>query len=145
MLHNPRFLAALEVFVVGLPFCAFKALTGLLAGGWGLALLLLAALDLLFNLNNLAALARHRAGSRPVCLLAWLLTLGVGGKSEARGELGAALDVALSFLLVAVMVGGGLLGRLPVWGLQAWNAAVVLNVLGAGAFQVNQAVARLRA
>jgi len=144
VLHNPVFLAALEVFVVGLPFCVFKALTGTLAGGWGLLLLSLAAVDLVFNLRNLATLAWHRERNRPVCLLAWLLSLGAGAKAEARRELGAALDVALSFLLVAVVVGGGLLGRLPAGGLQAWNLAVVLNVLGAGAFQVNQAVARLR-
>lgn len=38
----------------------------------------------------------------------------------------------LSFALVAIVVGLGLLAHLPRWALILWNMSVVLNVLGAG-------------
>lgn len=127
---------AAEVVTVGLPFCAFKLLTGLMALGsplapLGVVLLALGAVDLALNAANLLALiiAHRRAGA--VCLADAALTR--RGRSP---ELALALDMFLSFALVAAVVGLGLLGRLPGWGLATWNAAVVLNVLSAGAGRV---------
>jgi hypothetical protein len=123
-----------EIVTVGLPFCAFKALTGLalvptaaLAGG---ALVALGAVDLLLNLLNLGSLALRRRRAVAVCVAD--LLLGRSGRGEARGDLGIAVDVCLSFALVALVIGAGWLARVPPRLLPVWNAAVVLNVLGAG-------------
>lgn len=138
MLRNETLLGILEVLTVGLPFCVFKILTGLFMGRWGLPLVVLGAADALVNLANLAALLVLRRRVLPLCLSQILLR-------RADPELAAALDVALSFLLVAIIIGGNFLGRFPAPLIRLWSAAVVMNVLGAGWFQVNQAYARTRA
>ncbi len=128
--------AAAEIVTVGLPFCAFKALTGLALLATptlrfvGFPLLALAAVDLVFNVANLGSLlvARKRLGS--VCLLE-LLTRHFD-KQEGHDDLGLALDLFLSFVLVAIVIGFGMLPKLPSGTLPLWNVAVILNVLGAG-------------
>ena len=57
-------------------------------------------------------------------------------------ELGLAVDVFLSFALVAIVIAFGLLLRVPAWALPIWNLAVVLNVLGAGAGRLFVALRR---
>ncbi len=123
-----------EIVTVGLPFCAFKALTGLALVstvapvGW--ALVALGAVDLWLNLLNLGSLALRRRRVVAVCVAD--LLLGRSGEGEARGDRGIALDVFVSFALVALVVGAGWLARVPPRLLPVWNAAVVFNVLGAG-------------
>lgn len=133
----------LEVLTVGLPFCGFKVLAGLsLAGSaaaWALKplgafLVGLGILDGLINGANLAGLLVQ--GRRPMaeCSLAFALRP-FGGPSrpaEKWRDLGNSLDVLLSFALVALMIGAGRLRSLPPGRLTAWNACVILNVLGAG-------------
>ena len=140
---TPRwFLPATEILTVGLPFCAFKLLTGDIAahGGsfapLGYALLALGLVDLVLNTVNLVALVtlRRRLGS--VCLAE--LAMRTFGR---RAEVGLAIDVFVSFGLVACVVGFGLIARIPPWALPIWNTAVVLNVLGAG---VGRLIAALR-
>lgn len=115
---------AAEILTVGMPFAAFKLLTGLIAGApAGYALIALGAIDAVLNLINLLSLVAVHRRTAPVCVLGLVL----------RGDLGLAADVFVSFALVAIVVGAGLLGRLPAWALPVWNIAVVLNVLGAGA------------
>lgn len=123
-------LPSAEILTVGLPFCVFKLSAGAIALGaptlapLGYALLALGAIDAVLNLVNLIALvAAHRRVSG-VCLADVAL--------RGRGDLGLAIDVFLSFALVAVVIGFGLLLRMPRWALPIWNVAVVLNVLGAG-------------
>lgn len=126
-------LAAVEILTTGLPFCVFKLLTALVlwrAFGWtwvAAPLAALGALDALLNVANLAALATARRRVVGVCT-AELVVRRAGGRSEV----GLAIDVCLSFALVALVVGAGWIARLPTEGVTAWNAAVVLNVLGAG-------------
>jgi hypothetical protein len=125
-------LPAAEIVTVGLPFCTFKLLTGLIALGTpleplGVVLLALGAVDLALNGVNLVTLIAFHRRATGVCLADVALTRG-----DDR-ELALALDMFVSFALVAVVVGCGLLGRFPGWGLALWNIAVVLNVLGAGA------------
>lgn len=123
----------LEVLTVGLPFCGFKVLAGLAFGGWaGRALAALGAVDAAINLANLAGLLAARRRPFPVCSLA--LATGTFGSAPLakRRELGASLDVLLSFILVALMIGLGRLRAMPSAHLAAWNACVILNVLGAG-------------
>jgi hypothetical protein len=120
-----------EILTVGLPFCVFKLSAGLIAlrapslAALGYALVALGAVDVVLNVANLASLAivRRRVGG--VCLAEVVL--------RRRNDLGLALDVCLSFGIVAVVIGCGLLWRLPHWTLRIWNVAVVVNVLGAGA------------
>jgi hypothetical protein len=134
-----------EILTVGLPFSAFKiacgvpllgagryAALGWLLVGWGL-------LDGLMNGVNAASVVALGRRALPVCSLQ-ALTQAV--RASARGaNLGTALDVMLSFVLVAVMIGAGGLSHLsPAW-LSAWNLAVVLNVLGAGALRLAEALA----
>lgn len=109
----------LEILTVGLPFCAFKLLTGLIAYPSPVAypLLILGAIDAVLNLLNLVVKV-------PTCFLDVVL--------PRRHELALALDVFISFALVAIVIGFSLLPQLPAWALPIWSAAVILNVLGAG-------------
>lgn len=110
---------------MGLPFCVFKLLTGWIlvdpVAPLGYALLALGAVDAVLNMVNLVALlaAQRRAG--PVCVA-----------ELAFRDLGLAVDVFVSFGLVAIVIGAGWLSRAPAWAVPLWNIAVVLNVLGAG-------------
>ena len=106
-----------EVVTVGLPFCAFKVLTGLMAMGTPLApvgylLLALGGVDLALNAANLGSLLTVRRRIGAVCVtdaaVARLPGLGMAGDQE----LALALDMFLSFTLVAVVIGFGLLLRL---------------------------------
>lgn len=131
---------AAEILTVGLPFCVFKLSAGALALGTaslaplGYALLALGVMDALLNLVNLAALVIMRRRVSAVCLAEIVL--------RRRGpDLGLAVDVFISFGIVAVVIACGLLTRVPAWALPIWNLAVVLNVLGAG---VGRLVAALR-
>jgi hypothetical protein len=121
-------LSSAEILTVGLPFCVFKLLTGAIAlstpslAPLGYALLALGVVDGALNVVNLVALLVARRRVSGLCLAD--VALG--------GELGLAVDVFLSFGLVAIVIGFGLLLRIPPWALPIWNIAVVLNVLGAG-------------
>jgi len=111
---------SLEVLSVGLPFCVFKIAAGaaLRPGAWGAAGLVL---------------LRRRV--LDACFLSFgaRLLLAPARKSRRRlQDFGNSLDVLISFSLVAYMVGAGRLKELPPQLLAFWNAAVVLNVLGAG-------------
>lgn len=133
-----------EILTVGLPFCVFKLLTGLILLGTTLApigyvLLALGTVDLVLNLINLAALLVAHRRISAVC------STEIALRRAGDTRLGLAADVFLSFGLVAIVVGGGLLPRLPAWALSSWNLAVVLNVLGAGVGRLLGAVYRLRA
>lgn len=131
-------MASAEIVSVGLPFCSFKLLTGLVLLATrtpslrvlGYALLGLGAIDLALNVVNLVSLVTRRRRASGVCLLD--LVVRRLEKSEHPSDLGIALDVFLSFALVAVVVGFGVIPRIPAWALPIWNLSVVLNVLGAG-------------
>jgi hypothetical protein len=124
----------LEVLTIGLPFCGFKIVAGLsLGGSAGFLLVGLGLVDTAVNAANLAGLLLARRRPLAACALA----LAAGAPSSnvplaKRRDLGAALDVLLSFALVAIMIGTGKIRALPPAQLAAWNACVILNVLGAG-------------
>ena len=131
---------AAEILTVGLPFCVFKVLTGAIAVAspsvavLGYGLLVMGAIDTLLNLVNLVGLLALRRRIAPVCLTALVL--------RARPDLGLAIDVFLSFALVALVIGAGLFARLPSGTPPIWNLAVVLNVLGAGTGRLFSALRR---
>lgn len=140
---------SLEIVTVGIPFCAFKVLTGMTLVGrpWlgllGGSLIALGALDLAVNLTNLAALAAGRPPVFGVCLLEIAARRWRPARREWH-DVGVSADVMLSFALVAVVIGAGLLPALPPLALRAWSVAVVLNVLGAGFGRLSSSVASLR-
>lgn len=135
-----------EILTVGLPFCVFKVLTGLVLlrvpalVPLGYALMGLGAVDTVFNIVNLGSLALRRCHATDVCLTDFLLRR--LRRTKAYEDLGSAVDVFLSFALVAVVVGLGLLLWMPGWALSTWNVAVVLNVLGAGIGRLLAALGR---
>ena len=131
---------ALEIVTVGLPFCAFKLVTGTIAlptalAPLGYALLALGTIDLLLNLSNLVTLVAAHRRLTGACLVEIVL--------RDRHDLALALDVFLSFSLVAAVVGFGLIASIPAWAMPIWSCAVVLNVLGAGIGRLFSAVRRV--
>ena len=136
--------AVAEIISVGLPFCAFKIVTGIVAlhrpslAILGYGLLALGVIDLALNAANFASLLLLRRRIAPVCLSQWL----VDRITTTKRGVGVAIDVLISFILVAIVVGFGLFGGLSPWTLRCWNLAVVLNVLGAGIGQLLTALRR---
>ncbi len=136
-------LPAAEILTVGIPFCVFKLLTGVIAvrsaslAPIGYALLALGSVDLLLNVANLLSLLVTHKRIGAVCLSDVLL------RRFGDSELGLAVDVFISFGLVAIVIGFGLLLRVPTWALPIWNLAVVLNVLGAGVGRLFVALRRV--
>jgi hypothetical protein len=138
---RPRGLELLEVLTVGLPFCGFKLLGGLAFSGAGpllrltaAPLLALGAADAAINGANLAGLLFRSRRATDDCFFS-LATRPFRARSAPSGkwrEFGDSLDALLSFALVALMIGGGFLRTMPASRLAAWNACVILNVLGAG-------------
>lgn len=144
----------LEVFTVGLPFCAFKLMTGfwLLGRGpaarvVGGALLLLGALDLAMNLANLAGLAVWRRRLLEPCLFAKLAgALGTGASPAwTWQDLGNSLDVLLAMSIVAYMIGVQAQASFPEGRRLLWNACVILDVMGAGLSRFHGSLKRLSA
>ncbi len=133
----------IAVITIGFPFAAFKWLLGhtflkmmsspinyLIGGiliGWSI-------IDFLINGANLLLLLFENRYPTNVCLLTNIFaSKHVHVKnSVAWKEFGTALDVMLSFALVAIMVGGNLFHYLAGWEMHLWSASVVVNVLGAG-------------
>lgn len=131
----------LEVLTVGLPFCVFKILGGLSLAAEasplrlvGFGLLVLGLLDAAVNGVNLAGLAVNGRRPLPACTLAFATRAFRGPSSTMPKwlDLGNSLDVLLSMVLVAAMIGSGRLRLLPPDRLAAWNVCVILNVLAAG-------------
>lgn len=137
-------LPSTEILTVGLPFCVFKLLTGMLAlesttpRPLGYVLLALGSVDAAINLINLATVLVLRRRVIGACLLDIVLR---AAKLSRSDDLGLALDVFVSFGLVAIVVGFGLIAALPAELVAVWNVAVVLNVLGAG---IGRLVAAIR-
>jgi hypothetical protein len=137
-----------EVVTVGAPFAVFKLAAGLHVVdaaptfafmGWVLAALGLS--DLALNVGNGVALAFARRRIGPICVLHGVVTR-ARGPQAAFAELGLALDAALAFVTVAAMIATGHIARLsPAW-LAAWNVGVILNVVGAGALRLTDALRR---
>lgn len=129
-------LSSTEILVVGLPFSVFKLLAGLTVlrmptlFALGVVLLGLGALDLAFNVMNLGSFVVRRRRATDVCVIDFVVRR--LDRKAPQGDLGVALDVFVSFGLVAAVVGLGLIPRMPAWAVPIWNVAVVLNVLGAG-------------
>ena len=152
--HSPsspsriRALGTAEIATVGLPFCAFKLLTGMVlsqgssqaAVAFGYVLIALGAADGVLNIVNLVSLLARGNRIWGICLTE--VAFRRGGRGTSPDDVGVAVDVFLSFVLVALVIGAGLLRGMPGWAVSIWNVAVVFNVLGAGIGRLLSAIAR---
>jgi hypothetical protein len=135
----------IEILTIGIPFCAFKILSGLL---WDqLWLTSLGVIDLIINMINLIFLIVTKKRMMDACLLS-LVVRKLKRPSPQRKSMweyfGNSLDVFLSFSIVAWMIGGQYLKLLPAEHMTIWNLAVILNVFGAGYGRVMNSISNLR-
>ena len=135
----------LEIITIGLPFCAFKIVTGLfLNQPW---LTTLGVIDLGINLTNSVSLLFLKRRVFDACLLSFLTRLLMKPTNSAKPkwqDLGNSIDVLLSFSLVAYMIGGGFIKDLPMDYLFIWNISVILNVFGAGFSRLEISIRNLK-
>lgn len=116
----------LEVLTVGVPFCGFKIISGLIFRG-GLVLIIWGVLDLLINLTNCFSLIVLRKRAMGACLFNLILE-----PTRMGSDLGNALDILVSFTIVAVVIGAGFITKMDPQLLRLWNICVIFNVMGAG-------------
>ena len=62
-------------------------------------------------------------------------------RTPRASDVGSALDTVVAFSLVAAMIAASALAELKPAVLSAWNVAVILNVIGAGALRLFHALA----
>lgn len=135
----------LDILTIGLPFAGFKILTGIVlrnisgevGSPMGWILIVWGIADLLINLLNLVGLVFRKKKITSTCAMGFIF-------QSSSEEVGSALDVMMSFTLVAILVGGNLLKHLTPLQLNIWSLSVVLNVLGAGISRIKTAIENLR-
>ena len=139
------FMHILEIITIGLPFCAFKCLTGLYYGQYWLVGL--GIVDLIFNFINLLSVIYRRKRVLDACFISFMVRLIKKPHGDVKSlwqDLGNSTDVLLSFILVAMVLASGAINHLPADHLQLWNIAVILNVLGAGSGRLTTSLKNLR-
>lgn len=136
---------SIEIITIGLPFCVFKMVTGLLMNqSW---LVGLGILDFLINGVNLISMVFLRKRVFDACSLSFLVRIfkkPSKDHQEKWQDFGNALDVLLSFSLVALVIGGGYIQEVPPQQLWFWNLSVVLNVFGAGYSRMTGSIQKLK-
>ena len=135
----------IEIITIGLPFCAFKILSGLLWGQHWLTALGL--IDLVINVLNLGFLIITRKRLMDACLLSLIVRKFKRPSPQRKSmwqDFGNSLDVFLSFTIVAIMIGGQFLKLLPANHMNLWNLAVILNVFGAGYGRLRNSLTNLK-
>ncbi len=151
-MKQQKFWTALEILTIGLPFCAFKIIFGFFLMQWPsfyyLAPLFIVwgVLDVILNLTNLLSLIARPDPWARTCTLNYIvrpILRRTSYRHLGKKDLGTALDVAFSFSIVAFMVGGSFLGKLPHLQSVIWNWSVVLNVLSAGLNRIAESLKRL--
>lgn len=137
--------ALFDIISIGIPFCVFKLAAGFYyQQKW---LILLGSIDLLINLVNFIILLVKKEKKFETCLFAFISRKILRGKKKPQSlwqDLGESCDVALSFVIVAFVIGSGDISHFPSDILKLWNWAVVLNVLGAGSARLAHSIKNLR-
>jgi hypothetical protein len=101
----------------------------------GYLLISLGIIDFGFNLYRLIKLFILGHARSPVCFLAFMFKTFHPKHTkniEFWRDVGGAVDIMLSFLLVSIMVGGNLFPYVTYIEILAWNYSTVVNVMGAG-------------
>jgi hypothetical protein len=135
----------IEIITIGLPFCAFKILSGHLWGQHWLTVL--GVIDFIINLMNLMALIFTKKRLMDACMLSFIVRKFKRPTPQRKTmwqDFGNSLDVFLSFSLVAIMIGGDYLKLLPQNHMMVWNISVILNVFGAGYGRIMNSIQNLR-
>ena len=135
----------IEILTIGLPFCAFKIITGLLFRfHW---LTILGMMDLVINVTNLISLVIAKKRFTDACLLSLFIRKIKRPSIDTKPlwqDLGNSLDVLLSFSIVAIMIAGNHLKEIPTEHMLLWNISVILNVFGAGLSRVKDSLHKLK-
>jgi hypothetical protein len=147
------------IITIGLPFVVFKVLFGILLfrmfaspvnGILCYVLVFWGVVDLVINVSNFCTLLIKKRYLMSVCLLAAVFYRASLSKprtapySEDWNELGAALDVMLSFCIVSIVVGASLFHYLSNIEATVWNVSVVANVLGAGISRIVPTIVQVK-
>lgn len=138
----------LEVITIGFPFCGFKILSGLVLRATSentviqilsISLIALGLVDILINFVNLLGLIFRKKFLLPACFFEILLR-----PDWTWHDLGKSVDVLLSFCLVALVIGRGLLHQMTPEQLNAWDICVIFNVIGAGLSRFGHSLSQRR-
>jgi hypothetical protein len=135
----------IEILTIGLPFCAFKIITGLFFNQ--LWLIILGGIDLSINLGNLLFLFIRKKRLMDACLFSFIIRSLKKSHSQSSTkwqDLGNSIDVVVSFTIVALMIGGSYLKDLPGLQMKIWNLSVILNVFGAGYGRISNSINNLK-
>lgn len=134
-----HFFNLMSIITIGFPFAAYKFLAGdiimnALDGALCLVLFyffsIWAIVDFMLNFNAMMNILISGKNHDPVCFLAFIAKK-MSKLLRIKG-IGEALDLFLSFSMVACIVGGCLLSKLSDGYIYLWNISTVVNVLGAG-------------
>jgi hypothetical protein len=140
------FMECLEILTIGLPFCAFKLISGIFFNQ--LWLIALGGIDLAINLGNLLSLIFRKKRLMDACLFSFIIRRLKKSHHQSPTkwqDLGNSVDVMVSFTIVALMIGGNYLKELPELNMKIWNLAVILNVFGAGYGRIATSINNLKA
>ena len=130
--------------IVGLPFVGYKIFAGLIIWNMfpqspvarvaGSLFFVLGWADMCVHLINLFGVFFRGKRYMPVC------TLGIiNAKMRCftlREEIGEAVDMMISFAIVATVVGSELFVFLEPYQIKLWNCCTVFNIMGAGISQL---------
>jgi hypothetical protein len=114
---------------IGVPFCVFKFLFGILAidNGYtltGTLILLWSVIDLAMNFTRiLLELGGTSHPSLEFCSLAQ------AGRLFGRSRLMLTFDTFLSFFIICFVLWSGWITQLPGWGMYLWYAATTVNLM----------------
>ena len=126
---------AFQALTIGLPFCAFKMLFGLLcwrvAGAQassplfilGVMIMAWAAIDLSMNLARIAFHLAGRASPIEYCIIAQ------AGSLIGRPRLFLAIDTLASFSIICIVLWSGWISSLSPLEARIWIAATTLNLI----------------
>lgn len=126
---------AFQALTIGLPFCAFKMLFGLLCWRVGLdqasptlyafggLVMVWATVDLFMNLARVFFQLVGRASPIEYCIVAQ------AGRLIGRPRLFLALDTLASFSIICIVLWSGWISRLSLVESRIWIAATTLNLI----------------
>jgi hypothetical protein len=117
-----------QALTIGVPFCAFKLLFGLMSMRFGLlalgyAIIFWASADLLMNLARAFYDLAGRESPVEYC------TIAQAGRIFGRPRLFLALDTFLSFSIICLALWSGWIKLLSPWESYLWYAATTLNLI----------------
>jgi hypothetical protein len=145
---NKKYFEIFAIITIGFPFVAYKAILGdiLLTFNYNIFAYMsisLGIIDFLFNLYRLILILLNKKADYPVCFLAFLfykLAPKNTHNIEFWKDLGAAIDVFLSFAIVSFMVGANMFSYLSSSYNILWSISTVINVMGAGFSRITYSV-----